>query len=74
MRVPGKRIKLPRWVYSGSIAVRVDVEAVIPDFDPSEPCLETETMRWLDQLQQWANAGKIDELEKHGTVYVRKSA
>lgn len=76
MKIPGKRIKIERWVHGKLCAIRVEVEAVIPDAEPSEPCLEMEAIRWLHQLHQWADAGEIEELEKHGTVYVplRRSA
>lgn len=69
----GKRIQLPQWIHSETCVVRVMVDAVIPDADPSEPCLEPPTVRFLDTLQQLANAGQIDELAKHGDVYVRRA-
>ena len=72
--VKGKRVKLRKWIDSDLCAVRVEVEAVIPDADPSEPCLEPETLRHLDHLRQLVAAGKISELEKYGDVYVRQSA
>lgn len=72
--IKGKRIKIPRWIHSGPCVVRVEVDAVIPDADQSEPCLEPPTLRWLDELHRMADEGRIDELAKHGDVYVRKSA
>ena len=74
MLLPGKRIKISQWVHSASCAVRVEVDAVVPDADPSEPCLEPQTMRWLDELQRKADAGLVDELAKVGELYVRRSA
>lgn len=74
MNVNGKRIMVPKWIHGHSCVLRTEVEAVIPDADPSEPCLEPPTLRLLDELQRLANANLIDELEKHGTVYVRKTA
>jgi hypothetical protein len=74
MKIKGKRIKIPRWIHADSCVVRVEVEAVIPDSDPSEPCLESETVRWLDDLQRQAKAGKVEELARVGEVYVRRSA
>lgn len=74
MKVPGRRIKIDQWIHSGPCVVRVAVEAVIPDEDPSEPCFEAETVRWLDQLQQLADAGQVDELARHGDVYIRRTA
>ena len=72
--VKGKRIKLRKWIDGDLCAVRVEVEAVIPDADPSEPCLEPDTLRHLDHLRQLAAEGKVAELEKYGAVYVRQSA
>lgn len=54
--------------------MRVEAEAVIPDADPSEPCLEPSTLRWLDELQTLADAGAVDALAKVGEVYVRRTA
>ena len=72
--IEGTRTKLSKWIAGDRCAVRVVVDAVIPSDDPSEPCLEPATVRFLDELQELADAGRVDELEKHGTVYVRKSA
>ncbi|MCH8164108.1 MAG: hypothetical protein IH889_00720 [Planctomycetes bacterium] len=74
MRIKGKRIKVSRWIHGGPCVVRVEVDAVIPDSDPSEPCLEPHTVRWLDKLHRMAEAGEVDELAKAGQVYVRRSA
>ena len=72
--VRGEPTLVWKWIHSKTCAVRVQVEAIIADADPSEPCLEPQTVRWLDELQRLANEGKVDELEKHGQVYVRRSA
>jgi len=74
MKIEGKRIKIPRWIHAGPCVVKVEVEAVIPSSDPGEPCLESETVRWLDEIQRLADAGQVDELAKIGEVYVRRSA
>ncbi len=74
MVIQGKRIRVPKWIVGDRCAVKVEVEEVIPDFDPSEPCLEPATVKFLDELQRLANEGKLDELAKHGEVYVRRSA
>jgi hypothetical protein len=74
MQIPGKRIKIEQWIHAPLCVVRVEVEAIIPDADPSEPCLEPQTLRFLDDLQNQANQGLIDELSKVGDVYVRRSA
>jgi hypothetical protein len=52
----------------------VEVDAIIPDADPSEACLEPQTIRFLDELQSKANRGLINELASIGDVYVRRSA
>jgi len=70
----GKHLRIPKWIYGDPCVVRVEVDAIIPDADPSEPCLEPPTVRWLDELQRLADAGNIDELSKHGQVHVRRSA
>lgn len=72
--LPGKRVRVPRWIRSGPYAVHVMVDAIIPESDPSAPCLEPKTVRFLDELQRLADEGKIDELAKHGAVYMRRSA
>lgn len=74
MNVQGRRVTLSRWIHAGSCVVQVQVEGIIPDEDASEPCLEPQTLRWLDHLQELADAGHVNELEKHGVVYVRRSA
>lgn len=74
MTIPGERIKLHKWIHSGQVAVRVLVDAVIPDADPSEPCLEPPALRFLDEVQRLTNAGDVDALAKVGEVYVRRSA
>jgi hypothetical protein len=70
----GKRVKIEQWIHARPCVVRVEVEAVIPDADPSEPCLEPQTIRYLDDIQQKANQGLVAELSKIGDVYVRQSA
>jgi hypothetical protein len=72
--IKGKRIKVPQWIHSRQCAVHVMVDAVIPDADPSEPCFEPPAVKWMDELQRLANEGKVEELAKHGEVYVRRSA
>ena len=45
-----QREKRKRWVRRGKYAVEVEVEVVYPAGDPSEPCLEPATVRWLDEI------------------------
>ena len=72
--LPGQRVRIPRWVFGEQYVVQVEVDAILPDDDPTEPCLEPATLRYLDQVQQWINAGDVEELEKAGAVYIRQSA
>jgi hypothetical protein len=73
MLIDGKKTRVIKWVHGELCVVRVEVEAVLPDFDPDEPHLEPEVVKHLDQLQNWANLGRIEDLAKHGRVYVRKT-
>ena len=72
--ISGKRIKLEKWIHGTQCVVLVDVDAVIPDADPSEPCFEPPAVRWMDELQRLADAGDVNALSKFGDVYVRRSA
>jgi hypothetical protein len=74
MSLRGQRVKIPRWVHAGPCVVYLEVDAVIPEADPSEPCLEPATVRLLDQIQGLAEAGEIAQLQRYGTVYIRQSA
>lgn len=69
-----KVVKVPQWIHAGSCVVRVDADGVLLPDCPDEPSFTPETARWLESLQRLADAGQVDELVKHGTVYVRKSA
>ena len=70
----GKRVKVPQWIHGQLCVVRVLVDAIIPDEDPSEPSFEPAAVKWMDALQQLADTGQVDELTKVGDVYVRRSA
>ncbi len=74
MDIEGKRVKLIRWIHARPCVVRVEVDAVVPQGDPSEPCFEPETVDWLRQVHQRAEAGDLDWLQQVGQVYVRQSA
>lgn len=45
MRIPGRRVKRTKWIHTERFVVAVEVEAVIPPDDPSEPCYEAETIK-----------------------------
>ena len=49
-----RREKRKRWVRRGKYAVEVEVDVVCPAGDPSEPCLEPATVRWLDEVARRA--------------------
>ena len=64
-----RREKRKRWVQHGNYAVDVEVEVVYPADDPSEPCLEPATVRWLDEIARKAEAGDVRYLRKLGRVF-----
>lgn len=72
--IPGNRVQITKWIHGRICVVRVEVDAVIPDADPTEPCLEPATLRWLDELQHMADAGDVEGLAKVGDVFVRRTA
>ena len=74
MHLPGKRVKLTRLVRTDRFVVAVDVEAVIPDADPSEPCFEPEAVELLRQVELHAQCGDVEWLKQHGKVYVAVEA
>ena len=69
MRAIGKRLKQTRLVQTDRYVVAVEVELVIPDADPSEPCFEPETLRFLRDVTEHAERGDIEWLRRHGRVY-----
>lgn len=69
MRVPGERIKKRRWVHTERYVVAVDVEMVIPQDDPSEPCYEAEAVQLLRDVEEHARSGDVEWLKRHGKVY-----
>jgi len=69
MRITGKCVKRTRFVHTARLVVAVDVEMVIPPSDPSEPCLESETVELLRDVHQHAEAGDIAWLQSRGKVY-----
>lgn len=71
MSFEGKRVRLARWVHAGPCVVRVEVDAVVPVDDASEPCFEPATVEFLRDVYAHAEAGDLDWLKKIGTVYRR---
>ena len=74
MRIPGKRVPRVRLVRTEQFVVAVEVEAVIPDADPSEPCFESETVELLREIESHALQGNVAWLKQHGKVYAAVSA
>jgi hypothetical protein len=74
MRIAGKRVRRVRLVRTDQFVVAVEVEAVIPDADPSEPCYESETVELLREVERNARLGNIAWLKQHGKVYAAISA
>ena len=74
MHIPGKRIRRTRIVRTDRYVVAVEVDDVIPDADPSEPCYEPHTVELLRQVELHAKTGDIDWLKQHGKVYAAVEA
>lgn len=49
--------------------VTVEVEMVIPVYDPSEPCYEAETVQFLREIKDRAERKDINWLANKGKVY-----
>ncbi len=60
MSIPGKRITRTRLIQSEKYVVAVEVEMVIPDDDPSEPCYESETVQFLKEEMTGLRTGKAN--------------
>ena len=69
MNLPGQSVRRTRLVRTERFVVAVEVEAVIPDADPSEPCYEPETVELLRQVAEHAERGDVEWLRRHGKVY-----
>jgi len=50
-------------------AVEVEIEVVIPADDPSEPCLEPATLKFLDEVARHAEAGDVAYLRGVGRLF-----
>lgn len=74
MRVAGQRVKKTKWIHTERYVVAVEVEAVIPMDDPSEPCFESETVNLLKEVKLRAEDGDLDWLKAHGKVYAALEA
>lgn len=74
MRIEGKRVRRTRLVRTDRYVVAVDVEAVIPDADPSEACYEPQTVEFLREVEARAQHDDLDWLRRHGKVYTALDA
>jgi len=69
MLLPGKRVRRTRLVRTDRFVVAVDVEAVVPDADPTEPCYEPQTVELLREVELRAKQGDVGWLQQRGKVY-----
>jgi hypothetical protein len=74
MRIPGQRIKRTRLIQTERYVVAVEIEMVIPVDDPSEPCLESETVQLLREIQEHAEQDDVAWLTAQGKVYAAVGA
>jgi hypothetical protein len=74
MRIPGPRIKRTRLIQTDRYVVAVEVEMVVPADDPSEPCYESETVQFLEEVADRAARGEVDWLTQRGRVYEASEA
>lgn len=74
MRIPGQRVRRTRLIQTESCVVAVEVELVIPEDDPSEPCYEAETVEFLREVKEHAERGDVAWLRSRGKVYAAVEA
>jgi hypothetical protein len=74
MSIPGRRVRRTRLVRTDKYIIAVEVEAVIPDADPSEPCYEPQTVELLRRVEEHAARGDVEWLKRHGKVYAALDA
>jgi len=64
-----RREKRKRWVQRGQYAVEVEIDVIYPIDDRAEPCLEPQTIRFLDEVASRAEQGDISYLRSVGRVF-----
>ena len=69
MQISGERIKRTRLIQTEKYVVAVAIEMVIPADDPSEPCYEAETVKFLREVKERAERDELNWLQQHGKVY-----
>jgi len=74
MRIPGDRVKRTRLIQTDKYVVAVEVELVVPEDDPGEPCYESETIELLREIKARAEQGDLAWLAQKGKVYAAVDA
>ncbi len=74
MRIAGNRIKRTRLIQSEKLVVAVEIEMVIPIDDPTEPCLESETVELLREIKDHADQEDVAWLKGKGKIYMATDA
>lgn len=74
MEVPGKRVKRTRLVRTDRFVIAVEVEAIVPDADPSEVCYPPATVNLLRDVEAHAKSQDLAWLLQHGKVYTATEA
>ncbi len=74
INIPGQRVKRTRLVRTDRYVIVVEVEALIPDADPTEPVYEPAVVELLRQVEARASAGDTKWLSEHGKVYAAVEA
>ena len=74
MQLSGKNTTVTKWIHGNRCVLSTDVEAIRPDGEADDLYLKPDVIRFLDRMQQLADAGDVEELAKHGVVYVRRIA
>ena len=74
MSIPGIHVKQTRLVQTEQFIVALEVDAIIPDEDHSEPCFEPPAVEFLKEVERHAKLGDKEWLMRHGRVYQRVNA
>ena len=74
MQIAGERIKRTRLIQTEKYVIAVEVEMVIPADEPSEPCYEAETVKFLREVKERAERDELSWLKRHGKVYAAVGA
>ena len=69
MQISGERINRTRLIQTEKYVIAVEVEMVISADDPSEPCYEAETVKFLREVKERAERDELNWLKQHGKVY-----